>query len=861
MVEPNPSPAWSPGPRLARGLLAVYWPALAVATHWPRLDITGGRNQLLHGAVQVDKICHALGFALLAWLLLAARPAGRGASRAVTGLLATLIAAAYAGVDEWTQGPFGRDVGLSDVVASLIGVFGASLLWLTPAHAEAVGSRGWRIVLARLSWIVVAPLATALATLRGIHTVAPLRVMIEFITNPALGRDKFAHFILAWALTWLLAAAAPAGRRRPRLGALLTILLMAASAPVIELVQRQTGRGFELADIEAHQRGLLVAMVGWWVWMIVWSWGAKPAAGAPGASDASGPAALGGSRDEEASAAASPAAAAEGGVARAGFVGHAIVVGLMTFASRITGLVRDSVLAAVFGLGSAADAFFIGFLVPNLFRRLFGEGALSAAFIPHYTDLLRRDPGAARRFATLCLTALTLLLTVVTLLGELLLLAMLARDGWTDHARLAMELTMVMLPYMPLICLVAVIGGVLQVHGKFGAPAAAPVLLNLAMIAGAAWVLWEPAGGGARRTAFVIAWSVVVAGVLQLAWQVAAMLRVTSFATGAAGTGDAFRGMMRMMLPMVLGLAIFQINAFTDSLIAFVLAAREGGAAHGTILGWTFAYPMDAGAVAALQWAQRLYQFPLGVFGIAVATAIFPALASAAPALGVGGAGDPAKPRAATGVEPFARILRQGLRLTVFIGLPASAGLILLRVPLARVVFERGEFTLEDARRVATILAGYSASIWAYSMTHVLTRAFYAMKDSKTPLKVSLVMVAFNLGLNFTLIWPLGAAGLAWATATSAAIQSAVLLVLLGRRVPSLVDGYVLRGWGRTAILTAVMVAALLPFVLFLDLETPGFTHTAAVLMGLVFLGMAIVLIGAWITGAEELAVLRRRGR
>ncbi len=500
--------------------------------------------------------------------------------------------------------------------------------------------------------------------------------------------------------------------------------------------------------------------------------------------------------------------------AGSGFARNAAVVSGLTLMSRLTGLVRDAALAAAFGLGVVADAFFIGFLVPNLFRRLFGEGALTAAFIPHYTELQAKHPDAGARFAKLVVALLALLTGVITVLGEAALWSAWRWGdgaGWPEKVRWAVELTAVMLPYLPLVCVTALLGAVLQVHGRFGLPAAVPVVLNAAMIGAAAWGMRS--GWGGREVAGLIGLAVVGAGVLQVVWQAAGTWGVLARGGwgwrgwwGCRETRSALADTLRMMGPMMIGLAIFQINAMLDSLIAYALSPTEMGGTSTLLLGDAVAAPMANGAVAALQWAQRLYQFPLGVFGIAIATAIFPALAIAAGrARGDAGGNELA---GGDGGDAFDAVLRRGLRLTMFIALPASLGLIVVREPLVRVVYERGAFSVEDARRVAWILMGYAASVWAYSLTHVLTRAFYALKDAKTPVRVSLAMVSLNLTLNVILIWPLGAAGLAWSTAISGTGQAVVLLWLLGRRSGTrhrLVDRAVGVSWLKTAGATAVM--------------------------------------------------------
>ena len=313
-----------------------------------------------------------------------------------------------------------------------------------------------------------------------------------------------------------------------------------------------------------------------------------------------------------------------------------------------------------------------------------------------------------------------------------------------------------------------------------------------------------------------------------------------------------------MMLPMVVGLAVFQINALMDTLLAFGLAPpasiAHGGPQTFQLLGMTMTYPIaNRGAATALAFGQRLYQFPLGVFGIAIATAIFPALAHAAPA-----PSESNQMPISHGDHAFRAILQQGLRLTMFIGLPAGIGLILVRLPLIRLIFEYGEFDRAASVRVATILVGYASAIWAYSMTHVLTRAFYAVKDAKTPLKISVMMVVFNLALNLALIWPFGAAGLAWSTAISAAIQVVLLLCVSRRYVDRPMDVNVLSGWAKSAVLTGIMAAALMPVLFVWDPMQLDRLELAGLLAVMVGLGAAVYVGGAALWRCQELTWLRK---
>ncbi|MEL7087317.1 MAG: VanZ family protein, partial [Planctomycetota bacterium] len=504
--------------------------------------------------------------------------------------------------------------------------------------------------------------------------------------------DKAMHAITFTGLGMLLTWAGPRPRGSAKTNAVVSFVIGLTYGAVKELTQSWFGRTGSWADLLADAVGLTIGCTtGWAVWRLVQR-GAYPS--------------ITRNRSE------TPVTQKEDSGGGGGFVGHAKLVGLMTLVSRMTGLVRDAVLAAVFGATLYLDALLIGFLVPNLFRRLFGEGALTAAFIPRYTKLLREDPALARRFASLCVVVVASLLAGLTLVGEAgLWFAWLNADS--EKAGLALRLTMWMLPYMPMVCGVAFLGAMLQVHKRFGPPAAAPIVLNLVMTA-AAWSALSRAGSEWSGV-FTVAVSVLIAGLLQLAWMGTVVLRTAPLTGSFRGTRGHFRGMMVTMLPMVIGLGVFQINTLLDGLIAYGFAApaeiipAPGAAADLAaaqalnLFGRTVDYPMQTGAVTTLTLAQRLYQFPLGVFGIAIATAIFPALAAAASSRT-----DHAKPQAAYAGEghsgggggsgsegggEFADIFRRGLRLTFFIGLPASVGLILVRVPLTRVFFEWNAFT------------------------------------------------------------------------------------------------------------------------------------------------------------------------
>jgi putative peptidoglycan lipid II flippase len=538
------------------------------------------------------------------------------------------------------------------------------------------------------------------------------------------------------------------------------------------------------------------------------------------------------------------------------FVDHARLVSLITLISRVFGLGRDWALAFAFGFTGVLDAFVIAFMIPNLTRRLFGEGALAAAFVPHYATLDRDHPPSARQLAFQVIRWLWISLLIGSGVGFLICIGLLL-SGWLgDRGQLAAALTAITIWYAPLVCVTALLGAMLQVHRRFGVPAAAPVLLNVCIIAAALGFAMWPGEIQPQWGVCIVAAAVLVAGGLQLIASTAALARhARPFRPDPGYQADrvdpARKRLMGHWLATVVGLAVFQLNVALDAGIAMFFSAEPGQRLN--LFGRSIAYPMETGAVAVLGATARLYEFPLGVFGIAVATAIFPALAAASDQR-----------------ERFADLLRQGLRLTLLIGLPASAGLVLIRYPLARAIyFGEGRMTGDDAARIAHVLLGYAPAVWAYSLNHVLTRTFYARHNPITPMRLSLVMILLNLALNLTLIWlpvgqgqVLGAAGLAWSTAICAVIQCALLLWLVRRYVPAPVDAAVGRSWARSLILTLVMSLVVFAVMLPFDPQTMSRLGLIGLVGAAVGAGGLTVALGAWLMGMAELDwILRRQQR
>jgi putative peptidoglycan lipid II flippase len=287
-------------------------------------------------------------------------------------------------------------------------------------------------------------------------------------------------------------------------------------------------------------------------------------------------------------------------------------------------------------------------------------------------------------------------------------------------------------------------------------------------------------------------------------------------------------------------LAITQINTLADSLIAWGLAAAPGGPERVTWLDGAVRYPMQQGAAAAIYYGERLYQFPLGILGLAVATAIFPLLSRHA------ARGD----RQKLGAD-----MTLGLRLVLFLGVPAGVGLIMLARPLARLLFERGQFTSDDTARTARMIATYATGVWAYCALPVLVRGFYALSDRMTPVRVGLMAVALNLALNLLLIWPLAEAGLAVATSISAAVQ-ACLLALLFCRHKSRLNWPVLGATAARTALSTLLMAASCYATLYLIRPAEGLLNQLFGVFVPLGAGVAVFFAVQWLLGGGELRML-----
>lgn len=465
-------------------------------------------------------------------------------------------------------------------------------------------------------------------------------------------------------------------------------------------------------------------------------------------------------------------------------------IALLTATSRVFGLIRDITYSHFLGANRLLDAWVIAFKIPNLSRRLFGEGAASASFIPVYSEVLQEDRDKAADLANTVVTVQFVFLAAVVLLAELAIAGYYHFFAATGESRLVLSLTCVMLPYMVLVCVVALIAGVLNVHRHFAAPAAAPIVLNIFIITGIllTGVVFDV---GATQQLFWVAVAVLLAGVAQLAIQIPPLRRAgVSIRPAWKVRCRAFRKVILLMAPMIIGLSVTQINTLADDLIGWWFSGSEEKGSFFTVLGTQIAYPMWRGSVSYLYFAQRLYQWPLGVFGIALATAVFPVMSSSA------ARGD---------IAALRRTISRGLRSAVFLALPSAVGLIIVGRPLVATVFQHGEFGPEDTAMVTGTLFFYALGLFGYFTQQIAVRALYSLQDSRTPARSAVIAVAVNIVLNLTLIWLFATGGLAFSTALCSYLQVGILMTILHRRLGAGIGSGLFSAVGKTVVATAIM--------------------------------------------------------
>ncbi|MBI5772326.1 MAG: murein biosynthesis integral membrane protein MurJ [Verrucomicrobia bacterium] len=424
-------------------------------------------------------------------------------------------------------------------------------------------------------------------------------------------------------------------------------------------------------------------------------------------------------------------------------------MGAATLASRVLGMVREMVYSAFMGDTWVAGAFMLAFTIPNLFRRLLGEGALTAAFIPVFKEKEKTAGDAEMwRAANAVLTGLMLATAAATLLVVAGISAALWLHRFEDEMRLMLELLRWMFPYLLFVCPAAVFIGMLNSRGHFFLPALGPVLLNVVMIASVLWL--APQFGMKLDTQiFALAVGVLVAGAAQAFYQLPALRREGfRFEWVSPRGNETVQRVARQLVPAALGVAAFQLN----------VVVTQG-----------FAFAVDPQIVASFNYAVRLMELPQGVFGISLATYLLPTLAGLA---------------AEKKFDDFCGTLRHGIGHLVFVNLLASILLVLLAEPIVRLLFERGRFGPDATGRAALALACLAPGLLAFSLVNVLSRAFYALGDVRTPMRISVFCLGANALLALLLVVPLRQGGLGVANTMSAVLNVALLAFALRKKIP-----------------------------------------------------------------------------
>ena len=499
------------------------------------------------------------------------------------------------------------------------------------------------------------------------------------------------------------------------------------------------------------------------------------------------------------------------------------VIGLATLLSRMLGLVREMAVAWIFGAREAADAFYVAFRLPNLFRELVAEGSMSAGFIPVFTQYLStRSRQEARLLANASFSVLCTILAGFSLLGLLAapwLVRAIAPGFVSDPHKLELTvvLTRIMFPFLLFIGLAALTMGILNSLRSFRAPALASSAFNVCVIAttvGLAPWLSEPV--------IAVALGVLVGGLAQLAVQLPSLsANGMAFRWQWAPTHPGLRRMLWLILPTTIGLSVSQVNLVVSTLLASLL---------------------PEGSVSYLNYAMRLIQFPLGLFGVAVATAILPMLAT----------------HANRGEEDaLQETTTYGLRLVFFITAPSMAGLILLREPIIQLLFQHGVFDAAAVEGTARALIAYAVGLWAFAGVRVVVQAFYARQDTRTPVRIAIVVMLMNILLSLALMGPLQHAGLALAASLASMIHFVWLLWMLDRRYGGLRLRTLLNAHAKAIVATLAVIVICWPIshMAIWQLDGQWLSKGLWLAIGLTGSVAGFVALSAWLR-CEELKIV-----
>lgn len=508
-----------------------------------------------------------------------------------------------------------------------------------------------------------------------------------------------------------------------------------------------------------------------------------------------------------------------------GIVRSTGIVALATLASRILGFIRDMVFAKYFGATGATDAFFVAFRIPNLLRRLVGEGALTISFIPVYTDYkVLKGEDEAFELARKVLSVLAVTVTLLVIAGVIFSPQIVDLFAWGfpegPDKSLAVELNRIMFPYLLFVSYVAFAMGLLNTHGYFFAPSFAPVMLNIGMIVGIVFfrnTFSEPMYGAAI--------GVIAGGLLQAALQLPYMVKTgfkMKFSFDLAHPG--IKKIFSMMAPALFGIAVYQLNILMSTILASFL---------------------EPGSISYLYYSDRLTEIVLGVFIVSIGNVVLPEMS---------------RMRASDDMESFKKLYTASLRSALFLALPATAGLMALGYPIVSVLFARGSFGHTEAMLTARALFYSSIGISAISILRITTPAFFALKDTRTPVITSAISFVLNIALGWVLMnTQLKHAGLALANSAAVTVQTLIIFYFLRRRIGELdIKGLVVSAL--KYITASLLVAAAVSFVsMRIDWVNGGLLYRIGALTGIVLLGGSVYAAACAVMRTEELLYIVRR--
>lgn len=487
------------------------------------------------------------------------------------------------------------------------------------------------------------------------------------------------------------------------------------------------------------------------------------------------------------------------------------IIGAATAVSRVLGFVRDIVIARFFGTAIYAQAFVVAFRIPNLLRDLIGEGATNAALVPVLTEeLSKKGKKGFFDLAQVMLNIVFIILAVLTLVGIWAspVIVKLIAPGFTDDPekfRITVLLTRILFPFLMLAGLWAYSMGLLNTLGYFASPACGPCVLNLSMILCASWFGENVIG---------LASGVLIGGVLQLVIQLPSLYRSGWKARLTANfTHPQARKIGILLIPRGLGACVYQVNVFISTILASLSSV------------------VGEGAVAALYYANRVWQLPLAIFGIALAQAALPAMS---------------RHVVADDMHKLKETTSFSLKVLILVLMPATVGLAVLRVPITRILFERGAFTAYSTSITADALLFYALGLVACGGIKILVSAFYSMRDTMTPLKTASASLVINIVLNIALMYPLRLGGLALATSLAALFNFIALYVLLERKVGDLGKALIMDSLVRVTLASIVMGSAILMTI------RMHRSITAIGLFGLIIMGIAVFAASSYIFGVKE---------